>query len=221
MDASDRFDVHADHLRFDGEDLKVSRSAHLLGITLLSARGRIFTYEDLSIIIGSRTGDPANLVKVHVHDLRAGSSGFIPIITHPREGLSWGSVEEDRSNMPSNRVMFSHDGMSIDGRDVHLTPLAARLVRYLWLRRDRSHDARDIVKAIGSDSRDPRNILKVSMNTVKRAFAEAGLTSPLRNVRGMGTRWTGSSSLAEHDVAETHADETGDEQPPGRRGEPG
>lgn len=221
MDASDRFDVHADHLRFDGEDLKVSRSAHLLGIALLCAEGRIVTYEDLAVIIGSRTGDPANLVKVHVHDLRTGSNGFIPIVTHPREGLSWGPVEVGRSNMPSERVVFSHDGMSINGRDVHLTPLAARMVRYLWLRRDRSHDARDIIRAIGSDSRDPRNILKVSMSAVKRAFADAGLTSPLRNVRGIGTRWTGSSSLAEHDVAQTHADKTGDQQPPGRGGEAG
>lgn len=221
MGATDRFDIHADHLRFDGEDLKVSRSAHLLGIALLGAEGRIVSYEDLAIIIGSRTGDPANLVKVHVHDLRAGSSGFIPIITHPRKGLSWGPIRDEESRMPSERIIFSHGGIRIDGRDIHLTPLAARMVRYLWLRRDRSHEARDIVKAIGSDSRDPRNILKVSMNTVKRAFAKAGLTSPLRNVRGMGTRWTGSSSLAKHDVAETHADKTGDEKPPGRRGEPG
>lgn len=214
MGAFGRFEIVGDHLHHDGIALDASPSAHLIGIALLHAEGDIVPYDDLAVIIGSRSANPANVIKVHVHGLRNCVQGDVPILAHRRKGLSWPRAGQTEDNRHSERVTFSRTGMRVDGREISLAPLSKRISRYLWLRRDRSHTATDIMRAVGSDTRNPRNVLKVSMSAVKRAFAELGLTSPLRNVRGSGTRWTDVSSLAEHHVAQPDRDQARDQQPP-------
>jgi DNA-binding response OmpR family regulator len=211
---SDRFGVSDSGLLLDGRRISASPSAQVLAIALRNEGGRIVSYDDLAIVMGSRSADPANVVKVHVHDLRSCTEGLIPIVTHPGIGLSWGAPDDDRvRNDPE--VTFERTSMRVDGRSIRLTPLACRITHFLWLRQERSHAAGDILRAIGSKSKDPGNVLKVSMHGVKRAFMRIGLSSPVRSVRGSGTRWTGVSSLSEHDVGQTDSYGAGDQQPPG------
>lgn len=218
-----RFSIDDGCVLMDGIRIRSTRSAHAIAITVMNARGSVVSYDALAAAAGSRSSTPANLVKVHMHHLRAATDGRVPIRAHRGAGLSWeGPLPEPvPSGFPGecdHVVAFLDGDIIVDGDRIDAAPLSARIARYLSLSPGVARSAEDIARAVGSATSNPSNLVKVALSHLRRAFASRGLTSPVRNVRGRGTLWVPVASFAEHDVAETDADRAGDHQPPhGRR----
>lgn len=167
----------------DDEESGLQPAARALLHHMMGTNGELVSYQEIAVVIGSSTGDPRSLVKVHMHALRKASSKAWMIAVVRGRGLRWTSDPSDatcRNDNVSDRmigILRSHPGRLFS--DAALT------------------------EACGSTTSNPSNLVKVMLHRMRSRKHGDGGPLPIRRIRGRGLVWDRcGESLSEHDERE-------------------